>query len=162
MLYEFTYDMDGFMAMLRMTKSVISGSAPLTILSETVFRPGDLDIYVPSKYQADVIAFWHSDGYRVVNARPITDKHYSQKHLLRTLRLSRLDIEVKPVINILVVAGTSAIAPILDFDFSFAMNAITSNGIISFYPRMTLVKEGVINRDGTTAICVDYLWIYLI
>ncbi|KAJ3562040.1 hypothetical protein NP233_g9820 [Leucocoprinus birnbaumii] len=150
-LKEFSHDPPAFLDMMRNTGSVISGSMTLILLSDASFILGDIDLYVPAACKDAVVAYLKVEGYRVINNRPIKRHHYSQQALHRALRFSREAIETPPVVNVLVAQDNGAISPILDFDFSFIMNAITGYGIISLFPRMTLDKRGIINEDGYTS-----------
>ncbi|KAJ3573005.1 hypothetical protein NP233_g2707 [Leucocoprinus birnbaumii] len=150
-LKDFTQDPPTFLKMMRDTGSVISGSSTLILISDAWFVPGDIDIYVPANCEDTVLAHLKAEGYRVVNDRRIKQHHYSQQALCRALRLSREIVETPPVVNVLIVRHSDAMSPILNFDFSFVMNAITGHGVISLFPRMTLDKRGIINQDGHTS-----------
>ncbi|KAJ3574421.1 hypothetical protein NP233_g1783 [Leucocoprinus birnbaumii] len=142
---RFSTDPSVFLQHMEETKAVISGSCTAILVASANFEPGDLDVYVPYDQGSKLLGYLKDDGYHITYTRQIRLGLYRQEALLATYRLTRYADGTGPVYNVLVTRTSSALHPILRFDFSFVMNAITSRGVISLYPVLTMRMEGILN-----------------
>ncbi|KAJ3567917.1 hypothetical protein NP233_g6053 [Leucocoprinus birnbaumii] len=144
-VWRFCTDPSLFLQRMEETKAVISGSCTAILIASARFEPGDLDVYVPWDHGSELLDILKNDGYRIVYTRQIQLGLYRQEALIATYWLTRYADGTGPVFNVLVTRTSSALHPILRFDFSFVMNAITSRGVISLYPVLTMRMEGILN-----------------
>ncbi|KAJ3570420.1 hypothetical protein NP233_g4411 [Leucocoprinus birnbaumii] len=137
--------------------AIVSGSSALLALTDVLFTPNDLDIYLPQENGDALLAWFEDRGYKAFNERTLRTNSYStmQSTLASVYRLSKTGIESGPVINVLTTRRRSVLNAIIDYDFTFVMNFISSRGVGSLYWDMTDEKIGINNsmaqRNRTTA-----------
>ncbi|KAJ3560310.1 hypothetical protein NP233_g10920 [Leucocoprinus birnbaumii] len=135
------------MEVMRETKAVISGSSVLLLLTDATFVPSDLDVYIQAKYVDRFLSYISTHGYTENWCRDANVTDYGQEFLEIVYRFSKSagPAETTTVINV-ISTSHSPLAPILDFDLTHVINALTPFGIICFYPMFTFLKRGVANQ----------------
>lgn len=168
-LTSFELPCEPTLALLRDTRSVISGSAALAIITPRLFIPHDLDIYVPEGSLEPIHRFLtESASYQLVyhtsrDPPQYTEYHVEQeagKPLYKTAILRcvltvpspgivciafYLHRAMRRVINVIESSSTSSVTPIFHFHSTLVMNFITSNCVVSTYPLMTDLLCGLLN-----------------
>ncbi|KAI9067793.1 hypothetical protein FKP32DRAFT_1543326, partial [Trametes sanguinea] len=130
--------------MLRVTRSVLSGSTVLHMLDlerASTWAPGDLDIYAPIHHAARVVAYLISaEGYTVDHTNAF---YYSPDGvgLQSVVHLRRGDTHI----DVIQSATRSSLHPIPHFWASHLINYVTADSFCMAYPELTLSGRSVIN-----------------
>ncbi|KAJ7205103.1 hypothetical protein C8J57DRAFT_1026882, partial [Mycena rebaudengoi] len=123
------------------TRSVISGSTPVTIICGGTFVPADLDIYVPASQEETLLVLLEEHfGYRDPAHYPVADYEDNQA-VESTRRLHNLHQD--RTINLMTCIGESAIEPIFYFHSTLVMNFISCHGLYCAYPLLTTAHTGI-------------------
>lgn len=152
-----------FYDILGQASGVVSGSTALAVLTSasryerdwTILR--DLDVYVPSLDSFGVMAHFLQvdEGYR---ACPVLaddlERYFEEPACIRSItRFRRRTGHVEPpayqYIDLIVAKDGSATLPMTAFWGTLVMNYISSTGIVSLYPRLTLGGRGVENPNAS-------------
>ncbi|KAJ7019104.1 hypothetical protein C8F04DRAFT_1276688 [Mycena alexandri] len=132
------------MALLRMTRSIVSGSAALLMVSNLDFEPGDLDIYSPLSQEETVLSIaslrlgFDLKGTRIPRCYP-SNAAISTVHRLEKGQKS---------MNIIIVDSEDPVAAIFHFHLTVVMNYLTAFGLYCAYPTLTLSDYGVANLSA--------------
>ena len=142
LLGRFTEDVDGLREMMRMTSSVVSGSAALWYLlgSPQDWMPDDLDILVPESRFLDVVTFLTKiDGAEFGGViEPVEWPYPSEACLARAIIKTP-----KGTLDVLQSARESSLYPIPFYWSTHLMNALTADALYCAYPGLTLTGQGV-------------------
>ncbi|KAJ3475107.1 hypothetical protein NLI96_g12060 [Meripilus lineatus] len=149
LLLSFVSDPFVLRRMLKNTKSVVSGSNALKLVSP--IRVGDwvandLDIYTYPQPNADrLISFFKCAGYTLVD-RPAPKKFYHriEPGFVNVVSLTRQGKKI----DIIISAKHSALFPISRFWNTFLFNFITSDSLCVAYPEHVLGGHGLIRDIG--------------
>ncbi|KAJ7195569.1 hypothetical protein C8J57DRAFT_1634023 [Mycena rebaudengoi] len=126
---------------LSTTRSVISGSVPLTVICGGIFVPADLDIYVPASQEETLLLLLEDHfGFKDLASYPATD--YENNCEVDTARRLHSSEQVR-TINVMTCAGESAIQPIFNFHSTLVMNFISSQGLYCAYPLLTTSRAAI-------------------
>jgi len=128
-------------AIMRASNCVVSGLYALHTFFYNGFQPGDLDLYVPSSSSAPLLQFIQSCGYRCVSTTADYPTHTSCIDKVDHFRLPGTDLKIDVVYS----CTASPIQVIPHFHSTIVMNYLAWYGAVSFYPRLTLGKWGIIN-----------------
>ncbi|EIW62571.1 uncharacterized protein TRAVEDRAFT_108110, partial [Trametes versicolor FP-101664 SS1] len=132
---------------LRLTRSVISGSTALHVLDidrASAWTPNDLDIYAPITAAAVVVNYLVTvEGYDVVDSPAPAKYPYpsSRSGFNAVAHLRRGDIEI----DVIRSNTISALHPIPFFWSSHLMNYLTADSYCMAYPDDTLAGRGLLN-----------------
>ncbi|KAJ7197897.1 hypothetical protein C8J57DRAFT_233422 [Mycena rebaudengoi] len=129
-----------FLRILHTTRSLVSGSLPLTVLCGGHFKPDDLDLYVPASQEDTLLA--------------LLDLHFSCKILATSNGVKYGNAAITTVrwlsgsnsacnINVMTCVGEDATSAIWHFHSTTVMNFISSLGIYCAYPNLTLNRIGI-------------------
>ncbi|KAJ7018225.1 hypothetical protein C8F04DRAFT_1199167 [Mycena alexandri] len=121
------------MALLRTTRSIVSGSAALLMVTDLEFVPGDLDIYTPLSQEEPAMAIVQ----RHMNFELVTSR--MPRGLPRQLR----NHEGSPPRE--GGEGEDPAIAIFHFHSTIVMNYLTGFGLYCAYPSLTLSDVGVVN-----------------
>lgn len=130
------------MQILHTTKTIISGSTALTIISGGSFVPNDLDIYVPVSQEENLLALLETYFGFKVDAAISSDKLYNHNTELKSVRWLTVNEHGKKI-NVMTCTGDSAVMAIFSFHSTIVMNFISSYGIYCAYPGLTLSKQAL-------------------
>jgi hypothetical protein len=133
-----------FWSMMRLTKSVVSGSTTLLFwLGLDFFKPGDLDIFTPLS-NADSVCAWFREvlGWNHVSE---TKEKYKEGGTMasgveKVVRMGNGDVWV----DITISRGVSALLPIVNFWSTVLRNCVTADGAYCAYPGQLLTPRGFI------------------
>ncbi|KAJ7021220.1 hypothetical protein C8F04DRAFT_923740, partial [Mycena alexandri] len=129
------------MALLRMMRSIVSGSAALIMVSNLEFVPGDLDIYTPLSQEEPALAILQ----RNMRFDPVSTwipRGYANNEAI--LKVHRLEKGSKSV-NVIIVQGEDPAAAVFHFHSTIVMNYLSAFGLYCAYPSLTLTDVGVMN-----------------
>ncbi|KAJ3562871.1 hypothetical protein NP233_g9308 [Leucocoprinus birnbaumii] len=140
-------DFRAFLQAMRDSNAVVSGSAVLLLLTDAVFEPSDLDVYLHHEHVSVFLAFLAKHGYEKVSFRATDEKTYGQEFISTVYRYERVvrGAAAPTTFNVIVTSANPLLA-ILNFDITNVINALTVHGIIVFYPTITFDNKFVINR----------------
>lgn len=139
---------------LKDTRSVMSGSGVLHLCAPGVWWPNDLDFYCPRGEKDNLVRRLEDQGYAKAlrTDAPATyqgDHEYEGIPFLSDILIMRKMVgEGDAKINIIECEAPSAEAAIFTFHSTQVMNAMTADGIICFYPELTLEDRGEYRRVG--------------
>ncbi|KAJ7019259.1 hypothetical protein C8F04DRAFT_975950 [Mycena alexandri] len=129
------------MALLRQTRSIVSGSAALLMVSELEFVPGDLDVYTPlSQEEAALAIVQGSMGFDKVSSW-MPHGYCSNAAICKVHRLAK----ARKSINLIIVQGEDPAAAVFHFHSTIVMNYLSGFGLYCAYPGLTLLDAGVMN-----------------
>lgn len=144
-LASFVRDPTGLRNTLRVTGSVISGSAALYILDvdrATKWYPNDLDIYAPITSAAIMVTYLVTvEGYEILDKPPPESRYYSSPGFNSVAHLRRGDFEI----DVIRSNTISALHPIPYFWSTHLMNYLTADAYCIAYPNDTLIGRGLLN-----------------
>ncbi|KAJ7482516.1 hypothetical protein FB451DRAFT_1029793 [Mycena latifolia] len=140
MLAQFDTNPYDIMAMLRTTRSIVSGSVALLMISDMDFEPGDIDIYVPTSQSETALAIAQGKlGFEVRHGNvPAYDNNSGIKRVVHLQKGEKW-------MNIIVVKGEDPTAAVFQFHSTVVMNYLTAFGLYCAYPSLTLKRLGVAN-----------------
>ncbi|KAJ7221908.1 hypothetical protein C8J57DRAFT_1253834 [Mycena rebaudengoi] len=122
------------------TRSIISGSVPLAILTGGTFVPHDLDIYVPASQEETMLNLL--ELHFGCTSEASSNGEYADQGEVSTIRwMTSTDRSCK--LNIMTCRGESAITPIFHFHSTLVMNFISVHGLYCAYPKLTGRKLGI-------------------
>jgi hypothetical protein len=132
---------DNMFYVLHWTKSVISGSSALRFMmpvSNTPWRPQDLDIYTPHRQSSSVVNFLRFEGYtetfRLRNGSSTNNNNYNiSGGLFDVITMTKGTVSI----DIMESATANIIPCITRFHITAVMNFISANGFFSAYPTLT-------------------------
>ncbi|KAJ7035865.1 hypothetical protein C8F04DRAFT_954401 [Mycena alexandri] len=129
------------MALLRTTRSIVSGSAALLMVSDLDFVPGDLDIYTPlSQEESAMEIVQHHMNFEAKTSRmPCGYPDSSAIHKVHRLEKGHRSM------NIIIVRGEDPTAALFHFHSTIVMNCLTAFGLYCAYPSLTFFDVGVVN-----------------
>ncbi|KAJ7502475.1 hypothetical protein B0H11DRAFT_1663994, partial [Mycena galericulata] len=126
---------------LHATRSIISGSTPLAVISGGTFVPNDLDIYVPATEEDGLLSLLGKDlGFQLEASIPWRSL-YRRTTSLQSVRWLTNGGSKK--INVMTCAGDSALPAIFEFHSTVVMNFISSHGLYCAYPHLTMAEQGI-------------------
>jgi hypothetical protein len=129
--------------MLKITRSIISGSAVLLMVSDLDFEPGDLDIYSPTSQIETVLAMVEKTlGFKRRRSTALT--YDTQTHIKRVYHLEKGQKQM----NVMVIRGEDPTIAIFQFHSTVVMNYLTAFGLYCAYPALTLGNRGVANLSA--------------
>ncbi|KAJ7768501.1 hypothetical protein B0H16DRAFT_1308003 [Mycena metata] len=129
------------MALLRTTRSIVSGSAALLMVSDLEFEPGDLDIYSPLSQEESVMTIAeHRLGFLPTSSR--TSVFYRSNDAI--LKVHRL-VKSRKSMNVVVVNSENPAAAVFHFHSTVVMNYLSAFGLYCAYPSLTLKDLSVAN-----------------
>ncbi|KAJ7753757.1 hypothetical protein B0H16DRAFT_1263496, partial [Mycena metata] len=138
-----TCDVDpvNVLALLRTTRSIVSGSAALLMVTDLEFIPGDLDIYTPLSQEESAMVIVQTQ----MKYLPITSRmprgYPDNSGILKVHRLEKGHRSM----NVIIVQGEDPTVAIFHFHSTVVMNCLTGFGLYCAYPSLTLSDVGVIN-----------------
>ena len=127
---------------LRTCDAVISGSSALHFLlpiTTTVWKPKDLDLYVPHRYMKTLTMRLQNLGYQQLP--PNTESSYSSPHILAVHKF----VLRENIIDVIESSTDASFSPIFLFDSTAVMNFISADEIFSAYPNLTLKYKSLLN-----------------
>ncbi|KAJ7715120.1 hypothetical protein B0H16DRAFT_1340234 [Mycena metata] len=129
------------MALLRQTRSIVSGSAALIMVSDLEFVPGDLDIYTPLSQEEPALAIVQRNmGFETVSSW--MPRGYSNNAAI--CKVHRL-VKGRKSVNVIIVQGEDPTAAVFHFHSTVVMNYLSAFGLYCAYPSLTLSDTGVMN-----------------
>lgn len=152
-LRTFVRDTTAFRALLRQTRSVISGSSALHFLLDTpsIWNPADCDIYVRSGYSTVVIDYLRRvDGYEFSNT-PSTRLYYDNDGRHRNPAVAFVNkLKRRDGISIDIVESSTdcSLHPLPYFWSTHLINYVSADAFCIPYPALTLSLRGCL-RSAT-------------
>jgi len=134
-------DVEELRAVMQVSNCIVSGSYALHAFFRDSFQPGDLDLYVPSSTSAPLLKFIQSHGYRCFLTTAGYSTHASCIAKVDHFHLPSTNLRIDVVYS----RTASPIQVITHFHSTIVMNYLAWYGAVSFYPRLTLNKWGIIN-----------------
>lgn len=126
---------------------IISGSAALYLFHPTSFTPADIDFYVPHCGVLDFGYALYRRGYEPAQSDSDAKQPcYPSDAVISVMRLYKPGVTHS--LNLVVTRDKNPFSAITQFHSTLVMNAITSNGVLSLYPLLTLSGRGVINVNN--------------
>ncbi|KAJ7511765.1 hypothetical protein B0H11DRAFT_1700047 [Mycena galericulata] len=130
------------LGILGTTRSVISGSAVLKVLTNLQFIPNDLDVYVPEAQEGAMDRFLTTEmGFTCYQKTPV---QYPE-HVGLKIHYSYCKGAHK--IDVLVVEGDNALLALFRFHSTIVMNFISHKGVYCAYPDLTMNHLSVANTE---------------
>ncbi|KAJ7044249.1 hypothetical protein C8F04DRAFT_896201, partial [Mycena alexandri] len=127
--------------LLRTTRSIVSGSAALLMVTDLEFVPGDLDIYMPLSQEEPAMAIVQRHmNFELVTSR--MPRGYPDNSGIT--KVHRLEKGARSM-NIIIVQGEDPAIAIFHFHSTIVMNYLTGFGLYCAYPSLTLSDVGVVN-----------------
>ncbi|KAG6831291.1 hypothetical protein H0H92_011498 [Tricholoma furcatifolium] len=117
-----------FLALLRDTNSIVTGSVALLAIHPRAFKPGDIDISPLTELQVDIT----QDEYDIGE----------ESHIDEVLTLYYGGRKA----NVIVSATDSVLRPLFRFHSTAVMNCITSSSIFCAYPTFTISLRSLVNK----------------
>lgn len=147
LLRPYIDDQESFRAMLRHTRSVISGSTAVAFgvngLMDKPFTPNDLDIYASIVHGVTVIQHLRRvEGYNAFIPKltqvslSIDDYHGGIATVIRLVH------STKPKIDVICSTRISALHPLCFFWSTIPMTYLTADGFCTAYPGPFFAREG--------------------
>ncbi|KAJ7471244.1 hypothetical protein B0H11DRAFT_1730552 [Mycena galericulata] len=130
------------MEILYTTRSIISGSTPLAIISGGTFVPNDLDIYVPASEENSLLTLLETTLEFHTDSTIPGDELYGRRSCLKSIRWLTTTKNNKRL-NIMTCMGDSALLAVFDFHSTIVMNFISAYGLYCAYPHLTIAKKGL-------------------
>lgn len=131
-----------FLAMLKQTNSIISGSGALVIVLTWSFTPGDLDIYTPASRVDDVVEAIKSEfDYADEPTPPGVPSPAMHLNYHSVIRLQNGHRKIQ------IIASTTedATKPLRGFHSSPVMNFLSGRAIFCAYPVLLEQRKGIMN-----------------
>lgn len=159
MLSRFSNRPSALLDVMETADAVVSGSAALAMIIPNTFVPADLDIYVPysneglvSDHLTSVLGYQEEER----TSRPHPDMVSYPGRIIAHVSLFRNGLVSVHVVSIV---GNNAVLPLFQFHSTIVMNFISSHGLYSAYPRLTLARQGLINvagkLDQAQLVCIE-------
>ncbi|KAI9059161.1 hypothetical protein FKP32DRAFT_1544252, partial [Trametes sanguinea] len=127
---------------LRITNSIISGSAALHVLLSTAWSPSDLDVYAPHHSYKQVISYLRdAENYQVMESPDPSKYPYRGNGFSSVTHLFRDGHEI----DVIQSPTRSALHPLPHFWATHVMNYISADAYCVAYPRYTLTERGILN-----------------
>lgn len=144
----FGLEADKLLGVMKRNHAVIGGSVAILLLHPQMFKPRNIDIYVPSIHSASLLveliattsyAFYRSTKYitKPAGTNPSIKSCYWLKNAI-----------TGGSIQITVVHGFDPLMAIFRADATHAKTFITHAGVVCAYPRLTLAKMSLISSRG--------------
>lgn len=134
------------LAIMKSTKTYISGSVALLSLHPDTFAPNDIDFYVSSQGGQQFVEYVISLGFYQM---PFTSSTYNTGCIDKSIRFQKPSIphtlSSPHTINIIFSRTSCALQPIMEFHSTLLMNFIAWYGVVSLYPELTMNKTGFAN-----------------
>ncbi|KAG1793308.1 uncharacterized protein HD556DRAFT_1214509, partial [Suillus plorans] len=151
-LGTFVEDVDGLLALLERTGTVISGSSALHLVQAKARSVGlrDMDIYATLEFEDEVMNhFKAAEGYKVTSKGGRKQGYDTSA----VQKVCELDKEGKKV-DIIITDWPNVIMPVLQYHSTAVMNYITAHSLVCLYPQWTKEKKSLVNprmylEDGT-------------
>lgn len=134
----------------RLTSNLGSSALKVLLWEEASFEPNDLDLYAPHtsaaelhKHLVDVQGFICQglvSGYYNVGMEAI---HSVERY---TRGSAKVDV---------ILSRDHPLRPVAGFWCTTVMNAVSARGVLCFYPRYTLKKQGIINHLAVPHLAMD-------
>lgn len=144
---------DNMFAVLRWTKSMVSGSSVLRFMmpaAKVLWEPKDLDVYTPRGGSRPVVDFLTLEGYMEVcrwSTKPKTDGEYRQRCGIRdVITMSKEALSIDVVES----SSPSPFISIASFHLTAVMNFVSGDGFLSAYPALTILERTFANRLAYT------------
>ncbi|KAJ7195570.1 hypothetical protein C8J57DRAFT_1104634, partial [Mycena rebaudengoi] len=133
---------DRLFSILAATRSVVSGSLPLAVISGGRFVPQDLDIYVPATQERALLSLLLEHfGLSEVKFYSFSSR-YDDCFAVKSSRWLTSGGNGRTV-NVLTCVGESAILPVFCFHSSVVMNFISAEGLYCAYPKLTARRVAI-------------------
>ncbi|KAJ7258987.1 hypothetical protein C8J57DRAFT_1073393, partial [Mycena rebaudengoi] len=129
---------------LHITRSIISGSLPLAILTGGTFIPNDMDIFVPCSQEQTMLALLEIQ-YGCIPTASVRGQNYINSEVANVRWLSTTDSAWH--INLMTCTGECPVSALWHFHSTLVMNFISSKGIYSAYPKLTLHHWGILSAS---------------
>ncbi|KAJ7441876.1 hypothetical protein FB451DRAFT_955794, partial [Mycena latifolia] len=126
--------------MLKTTRSIISGSVALLMVTDLHFEPGDIDIYVPTSQHDTALAI--AERKLGFEARWSNVPTYDNNSEIKTVVHLQ---KGEKWMNLIVVKGEEPTIAVFQFHSTLVMNYLTAFGLYCAYPTLTLKGLGVAN-----------------
>lgn len=141
---------DRFRAMMRHTRSIISGSTAVDFGLHSMtcpeFRSNDLDIYVGSTSALSVIQHLrYIEGYTAIPTTPRPPHLLLDNYDGGLSTVVRMAHTKKPKIDVVCSARISALHPLSFFWGTIPMTYLTANGFCTAYPDLFFEMKGCLN-----------------
>lgn len=141
-LAPFGITLDKLLHILRVTRSVVSGSLVYRLLTHADFIPNDIDIYTPSSNIDYLLRLLQDEcGYILDYSINLYLDNFAVAHVY-WLRNAR-----KSVINVMVTRGENALEAIFYFHSTGVMNSLSYTGIYCPWPRLTFDHRSLENTE---------------
>ena len=164
LLSHYFLDVEGFLGILKVSDSVVSGLAALSLCVPGV-EPSHLDVFAPNERANIFEDFLVGEGYN------IAAKHVPKGPAFRVSPLVRVTVYAKlgNADNVFVFESTSssAIFPIIEYQSTALMNFISCCEIFMAYPKLTSRRLMMENRNNAFELhreidkCVDHGFSFL-
>ncbi|KAJ7205104.1 hypothetical protein C8J57DRAFT_1100376, partial [Mycena rebaudengoi] len=124
------------LSVLAATRSVVSGSLPLAVISGWRFVPRDLDIYVPESEERKLLSMLR-EAFGLLEVKfHVFNHRYDDCIAVKSSRWLTTGGGGRTV-NVLTCVGESAILPVFHFHSTVVMNFISARGLYCAYPKLT-------------------------
>lgn len=163
-LQDFVSSPVDFRAILRNSRSVVSGSVALHFILDnpSSWNPGDCDVYVPAGSAFVVIDYLrHHEGYQFRNRS--RQEHYGNLHFPSSLpaimSIERLQRPDGKRIDVIESSTASALYPLPFFWSSHLVNYISADSICVTFPILTFQKRCLLfpgSNHTSTALQAKY------
>ncbi|KAH7905992.1 hypothetical protein BJ138DRAFT_967557, partial [Hygrophoropsis aurantiaca] len=132
--------------MLRTHSSVVSGSVALHYFDPSeLWRPDDMDIYVPAGRKKRVLRFLETAGYYPVNRDAGVKPDYGDScGIISVTTVCNGD----KTIDVISARSHVSTAPIFRFHLSAVMNFLSADGFFCAYPSLTAERCAIYNRSS--------------
>ena len=143
-------DTADFLCILKESKAFVTGSVALYLVCPTNFLPSDLNLAVPSDGIPSILrTFLRERGYAsLLRSKTVTVP--SKSSLLHHVELFEHEDSMRRIhVSFHNVFSVPAI--ILDCHSTLLANCITADAYICFFPKTTLLKQGIRFQNTTTS-----------
>jgi hypothetical protein len=129
-----------FLETLKITRSFLSGSSVLLMLTDMDFEPGDLDIYAPSSQDETILAL-AKNRLRFKERKFASDSYDHNTTIKKIYHLEKAGKRM----NIMIIRGEDPTIALFQFHSTIVMNYLSAFEIYCAYPSLTLAKLSVVN-----------------
>lgn len=140
---------DNMFALLRWTKSMVSGSSVLAFMMPSPkisWEPKDLDVYTPRGRSTPIVDFLTLEGYKEVykwSTAPKPNGDYTRRPgIVDVITMTRGKLSI----DIVESSSPSAFFSISCFHLTAVMNFVSGDGFFSAYPALTVSERALANR----------------
>lgn len=159
-------------SMMRLTRSVVSGSSILSFVVGGCWEPEDLDIWTPQGHHDQMVNYLvQAEGYNIthhfafIDNVPASDpgQYYPGHAVKRVTKLHRSQQGSTPIskavkVDVIESVSEFSISPIFDFHSSVVMNWLTADTIVVTDPANTFAYRAVVNNRGPRDATRESVW----